>query len=117
MIKQVQDGPQEPENIYISADTLYHDYRNTFQTEPTVHYVLGHIHRALETKYKALVQAMDKQLGTPCEQIRHKQERDELLEALEHMMTLYATRVGTGSNHLPECKKARTVIAKTKGEA
>jgi hypothetical protein len=39
----------------------------------------------------------------------------QLLEALEELMCLYATRIGTGSNHILGCAKAREAIAKATG--
>lgn len=77
-------------------------------------------YESLLKKYQDLTAWCDKQNGTPCEQIRHKQVVDELVEALKYLTTHTKER-NEGPSIIPNTDyqvwmdKARAALAKAKG--
>ena len=59
----------------------------------------------LSEKVRQLTKLLDDQNGTPCEQIRHAEEKAELIAALEKIVELA---------HYPDESIARAAIAKAK---
>ncbi len=70
----------------------------------------------LRARVSELVMALDRQLGTPCEQIRHQQEVEKL-EAVNAELLAALKEIAVHTNSIERAQKiARAVIARAEGD-
>ncbi len=67
----------------------------------------------LSERVRQLTKLLDDQVGTPCEQVRHAEEKAELVRVLE---ALCATSQSADLRFHREWSEARAAVAKAKGK-
>jgi hypothetical protein len=71
------------------------------------------VNDALSDRVNRLVAALDDQFGTPCEQVRHNEEKAELLDVLQRIVDSCDYRAEVTDTMIED---ARAAIAKARGE-